>query len=92
MKVLCEYFSVPCFAPLLLFVVDHHQNQPEKLRNFLLVGVVGVVVVVVWAMRRRRRGKKRKILVVVVVVVVVVVLDSEPFRNSLSWFCAPFLS
>ena len=86
MKVLCEYFSVPCFAPLLLFVVDHRQNQPEKLRNFLLVGVVVVVVVVVWAMRRRRRGKKRKILVVVVV------LDSEPFRNSSSWFCAPFLS
>ena len=86
MKVLCEYFSVPCFAPLLLFVVDHHQNQPEKLRNFLLV----VVVVVVWAMRRRRRGKKRKILGVVVGVGVV--LDSDPFRNSSSWFCAPFLS
>ena len=84
MKVLCEYFSVPCFAPLLLFVVDHHhQNQPEKLRNFLLV-----VVVVVWAMRRRRRGEKRKILGDGVVGVV---LDSDPFRNS-SWFCAPFLS
>ena len=87
MKVLCEYFSVPCFAPLLLFVVDHRQNQPEKLRNFLLVVVV--VVVVVWAMRRRRRGEKRKILGVVVVGVV---LDSDPFRNSSSWFCAPFLS
>ena len=90
MKVLCEYFSVPCFAPLLLFVVDHHQNQPEKLRNFLLVGVGVGVGVVVWAMRRRRRGKKRKILGVVVVVGVV--LDSDPFRNSSSWFCAPFLS
>jgi hypothetical protein len=40
-------------------------------------------------MRRRRRGKKRKILGVVVVGVV---LDSDPFRNSSSWFCAPFLS
>ena len=87
MKVLCEYFSVPCFAPLLLFVVDHHHQNHEKLRNFLLVGVV---VVVVWAMRRRRRGEKRKILGVVVGVGVV--LDSDPFRNSSSWFCAPFLS
>ena len=88
MKVLCKYFSVPCFAPLLLFVVDHHHQNHENLRNFLLVGVV-VVVVVVWAMRRRRRGKKRKILGVVGVGVV---LDSDPFRNSSSWFCAPFLS